>query len=265
MSPDEGFVTVVSTLAGPILWAVWWFRVRQAAPPRAPGFANQLALTVVVLLGLLVLVLTSVASEDVRQAPQYIFMYSVLGLAWMKIAETFFAYAGVSARDDAIERGNVAAGDAVTGALFGVMLCYAGGNIGNGPGWWVVVFSGGLATFTLGVAWYALDRLTGLNDVVTIDRDRAAGLRLGAFLTACGLLLGRGVAGNWISVDATVADFARFLPAVVFLLLIAVLVERAARPTPERPQAPVAVFGVGVAMVYMAVAAGYVGSIGWLP
>ena len=265
MSPDEGFVTVASCLLGPVFWAVWWFRVRQAAPPRSPAFANRLALTVVILLGFLMTVLTSIASEDVRQAPQYLFMYAVLGLAWLKIAELGFAYAGISARDDAIERSNVAAGEAVTGALVGVTLCYAGGNIGNGPGWWVVVFSAALATVTLGAAWLVLDRLTGVNDVVTIDRDRAAGVRLGGFLIACGLLLGRGVAGDWVSVDYTVVDFVRFLPAVAFLMLIAVVVERVARPTPKRPTAPVAEFGIGAAIAYIGFAAGYVRYFGWLP
>ena len=265
MSPDEGLVTVVSCLLGPVLWAVWWFRVRQASPPRAPGFANRLALTVVVLVAFLMTALTTIASEDVRQAPQYLFMYMVLGLAWLKVSELWFAYAGISPRDDAIERGNVAAGDAVTGALAGVTLCYAGGNIGNGPGWWVVVFSAALATVTLAAAWLILDRLTGVNDVVTIDRDRAAGVRLGAFLIACGLLLGRGAAGNWVSVDATVADFARFLPAVAFLMLIAVLVENFARPTPRRPTAPMAEFGIGAAIAYIGFAAGYLRYFGWLP
>jgi uncharacterized membrane protein YjfL (UPF0719 family) len=264
MSPDEGFVTVAACFLGPILWAVWWFRVRQAAAPRAPAFATRMAITVVVLGGFLVAVLTGAASEDVRGAPQYLFMYTVLGFAWLKVAELGFAYVGISARDDAIERGNAAAGEAVTGALVGVTLCYAGGNIGNGPGWWVVVFSAALATCTLAAAWLILDRLTGVNDVVTIDRDRAAGLRLGAFLIACGLLLGRGVAGDWVSVDFTVVDFARFLPAVALLILIAVLIERVARPTPERPRTPVAA-GVGAGIIYVALAAAYVRSVGWLP
>jgi hypothetical protein len=265
MSPDEGFVTVASTFAGPILWGVWWFRVREAGRPRAPAFATFLSLTVVVLASFLLTVLTQAASEDVRTAPQYLFMYMVLGLAWLKVAEAGFAYVGVSARDDAIERGNGAAAGAVAGAMAGVTLCYAGGNIGNGPGWWVVVFSGGLATATLLAAWLTLDRLTGVNDVVTIDRDRAAGVRLGAFLTACGLLLGRGVAGDWLSADATVSDFARFLPAVAVLLLMAVVIEGVARPTPRRPVTPLAGPGIGVAICYVGFAAGYVRYFGWLP
>ena len=41
--------------------------------------------------------------------------------------------------------------------MLGVTLCYAGGNIGNGPGWWVVVFSAGLSTVALFAAWMVLD------------------------------------------------------------------------------------------------------------
>jgi hypothetical protein len=40
-----------------------------------------------------------------------------------------------------LEHGNPAAG-----AILGLTLAFARGNIGNGPGWWVVVFSAGMST-----------------------------------------------------------------------------------------------------------------------
>ena len=108
----------------------------------ASPIAIALAACVVLVFG----ILKTGASYDVVDAPRYLFMYVVLGLAWSRVSEMAFAYVGLSARDDVIERGNSAAVPAVTGGLVAVTLCYAGGNIGDGPGWWVVVFSAGLAT-----------------------------------------------------------------------------------------------------------------------
>ncbi len=203
------------------------------------------------------------ASLDVRDAPQYLFMYVVLGLAWLRLAEMNMAYAGVSVRDDVIERRNRAAIPATVGGLVGVTLCYAGGNIGNGPGWWVVVLSACLATGTLAVARLVHERLTSANDAVTIDRNPSAGVRMGAFLVACGLLLGRAVAGDWVNAIATVRDYSRFLPAIAVLVVLGTVIERLARPTPERPRAPMAVFGLGVAIVYLGFAVAYLAMFEW--
>ncbi len=263
MSPDEVFVTVASIVLGPVFWAVWWIRGRKAAPPARQGGAGAIGVTVLGCGALLFAILKIGASDDVRNAPAYLLMYTVLGLAWLRLFELNMAYAGLSVRDDVIERGNRAAQPAAMGALVAATLCYAGGNIGDGPGWWVVVFSSGLATLTLAAAWLGLDRLTAISDAVTIDRDPAAGLRLGAWLVACGIVLGRAVAGDWIAPDFTVVDYARFLPAVAGLVVIAMVVEPAARPTPVRPRAPMAVFGVGVSLVYLGAAVAYVAMFGW--
>ncbi len=264
MSGDEVFVTVASVLLGPGLWVWWWVRARAATPLRGRRTgAGAIAATVAGCGALIFVILKLGASLDVRNAPQYLLMYVVLGLAWLRLAEMNMAYAGISVRDDVIERRNRAAIPATVGGLVGVTLCYAGGNIGNGPGWWVVVFAAALATGTLAVARLVHERLTAANDVVTIDRDPSAGVRMGAFLAACGLLLGRAVAGDWVSALATVRDYARFLPAVAVLVVLGVVIERIARPTPERPRAPMSVFGTGVAIVYLGFAAAYVAMFEW--
>ena len=48
----------------------------------------------------------------------------------MGIAVETFLFCGLSVRDDAIERQNIAASCGISGALIGVTLCFAGGNIG---------------------------------------------------------------------------------------------------------------------------------------
>lgn len=264
MSEDEILVTVLSVVLGPGLWVWWLYRLSGLRAQSArPSGLGTLCATLVGCGAVIFAVLKTAASHDVRDAPAYLFMYVVLGLAWLRLAELFFAYLGVSTRDDVVERRNGAATLAIAGALLGVACCYAGGNVGDGPGWWVVVFSAGLATLGLCAAWLLHGSLSHANDAVTIDRDPAAGLRLGAFLVACGLVLGRSVAGDWISAGATIIDFARGLPAVAILLAAAALVEKFARPTPERPRAPLMSHGLLPALLYVGLAAVLVAAFGW--
>ena len=263
MSPDEVIVTVVAVLAGPILWTVWLFRMSRLQTHGRGGSVTPVSLALALCAGLLLYVLETGASFDVVDAPQYQFMYVVLGLAWLRVTASTFPFLGLSPRDDVIERGNSASATAVVGALGGVTLCYAGGNIGDGPGWWVVLFSAGLATGTLLVTWAALASLTPIADASTIDRDPAAGVRLGSFLASCGLILGRGVAGDWVSATATVIDFGEALSGVLVILVLAVIVERAARLTHQRPRAPLVALGVVPAVLYVAIATIAVRLMGW--
>jgi len=261
MSPDELVVTIAATLVGPCAW-VWW-AIRMSRTRRLPrgGGLGVLTTTVAVCAAIILTVLVAGAAEDVLGA--YLFMYVVLGLAWVRAAESLFTYLGVSARDDAIERRNGAALAAISGALVGGTLAYSGGNFGNGPGWWVVLFSAAIATLGLAVTWAAHERLTKSSEVIVIDRDLSAGVRLGAFLAANGLLFGRAVAGDWKSAAATVRDAVVALPAAIGLLTLAYVVERAARPTADRPEAPLGSFGVTVAIAYVGLALLFVVSLGW--
>lgn len=255
MSDDESLVTAASVFLGPGLWAYWLFRLWRL-PLRKSGHVGRAVMTATLILcGLLIYsVLRTWASFDVVDAPPYLFMYVVLGLAWLRLLENSFAFLGLSVRDDVAERGNRSAALALAGAFVGVTSCYAGGNIGDGPGWWVVVFSAALATGSWLAAWFALAALTPVADAVAIDRDPAAGLRLGAFLAASGLVMGRAVAGDWISTGATVSDFVTASPPVLLLLALATFVEHRARPTAERPHAPVVGFGLVPAAAYVALA-----------
>ena len=264
MSADEVIVTIGSAVVGPLMWTIWLVQMsRLRVASRRRSGAGILALALAASAAAIFYVLTTAASFDVVDSPQYQFMYAVLGLAWLWIASIAFPFLGVSPRDDAVERRNLAAAIAASGALLGVAFCYAGGNIGDGPGWWVVVFAAALATGTLFAAWAALAGMTRVADAVAIDRDVAAGLRLGAFLAACGLVLGRGVAGDWFSGAETIADLLRALPPVLAMTAIAVIVERLARPTADRPRAPVVALGVFPAIVYLAIAIGALQYVRW--
>jgi len=118
------------------------------------------------------------------------------------------------------------------------------------------VFSAGLACVALFAAWMLFETASGISDTVTVDRDPSAGLRLAGFLIACGLILGRGVAGDWVSAEATVHDFGRAAWPVILLVIAAAVVERAVRPTPTTPRPAVVPYGLLPALLYIA-GAGY--------
>ena len=264
MSADEVILTLFALVVGPVLWAVWLWQMARIEMVRGRRTAvTWIAVTIIVAALLILFILDTAASSEVVDAPKYEFMYVVLGLAWIRHAQMVFPYLGLSPRDDAIERRNGAAAVALAGAILGVALCYAGGNIGNGPGWWVVVFSATLATGSLMGSWAGLARFTTIADAVTVDRDPAAGIRLASFLLSCGLVLGRGVAGDWISAGATVVDLAAMFPAIAAILALAVIVEALARPMPRRPRAPIFELGILPSLLYLFVGAVAVWLKGW--
>ncbi len=263
MSGDEVVVTLAAVALGPAAWLFWLFGMPWRRPLHRSHTFELVSGALGIATVLIFSVLHTVASFDVVNDVRYQFMYLMLGLAWLRLALAAFTVAGLSARDDVVERGNPAAGIALSGALIGVALCYAGGNIGDGPGWWVVVFSAALSTVTCLALWVALTLCSPIADSVAIDRDRASGTRLGGFLVALGLVLGRGVAGNWESGMQTIADFAAVLPTAALVLVCAVAIEFVARPTPSRPQGPVVVLGVLPALVYIAIAVAGAGTLGW--
>ena len=256
MSDDEVGVLVISSIVTIVSWGAWYIApafVRRVGP--APWGSVLLQATPLAAGGMLWLVLRTASAHDVRDDPTYLLLYLVLGAAWVGVWIRLLAMTGISRRDDVVERSNSSAALAVAGAMLGITLCYAGGNIGDGPGWWVVVFSAGLSTVAWFAAWMVLETVSGISDTVTVDRDPSGGLRLAGFLVACGLILGRGVAGDWVSSDATVRDFGLAAWPAIVLVVVAAIVERLARPTPESPRPALVPYGICPALLYIAGAA----------
>ena len=255
MSGDEILVTLISTIAGPVAWLWWFMRAGQIESLRRSTWPVRTVGYTLAAVGILVLgILRFCAADDVRDAPKYVFQYFVLGLAWVRLSVGLFPLLGLNTWDDLLERRNAAAGVAWVGAAMACALAYCGGNVGNGPGWWVVVFSGGLATFALFVAWFVLAQWGGLGDAVALDRDAAAGVRLAGFLIACGLIFSTAVTGDWVSAGATLKDFvARAWPADV-LIVAALVVELALRRPAGQPRWSLVAAGAIPAAVYIAAA-----------
>lgn len=194
--------------------------------PSRPFHSERLILASFSLLALgcaaiLVLVLRRWSALGVRSDFREVAFYLIVSLGWVALTQGGFAFLGVSLRDDVGERANPAAAFATAGLSVGATFCVAGSNIGNGPGFEVVLFCMALSTCALLLLWVAFHKLTGAADAITIERDTGAGIRTGGWLAANGLILGVSVAGDWTSVSSTLYDFVRFgWPTLVLLALL---------------------------------------------
>ena len=265
-SPDEALIVVVSLLAWAVTWFLWYWGLRVGSPLRRQrGPARALAVMPLVALAVLFVILRRWASFDVKDSAPYLFQYVALGAAWLGVALRFTPWFGISARDDAAERGNPAAAVALAGAMLGLTLCYAGGNVGDGPGWWVVVFSSGLATVVFLASWAVFESGAQASDAVTIDRDLAAATRHAAFSVTQGLILGRAAAGDWKSAGATLGDLSANGWPVLVVLVLAILFERALKPTGDAPRRSLAAAGIVPGALLLLAGLGWLAWLGEAP
>lgn len=259
MAESEILVLIVCLVVAVIGWGTWIAGlVRPAQLGRPRPARGPLALAAGLSLLLLYLVLTTFAAADVRTAPQYLLFYEIMGAAWVGLGLRLTAWMGVSTRDDAVERGNQAATWTLAGATLGLTFCFSGANIGDGPGWWVVVFCAALATAGWFVAWLVVELGGGASELITVERDAASGLRLGGFLIGVGLVCGRAAAGDWISADAALSDFVEIAWPAAPTALAEVALCRLVPPAPQPSAAHVLAVGVIPALLYVLVAGAYV-------
>jgi hypothetical protein len=235
-------------------WYVPLFTVTRLGTP-----APRLALVVAppACLAVLLPVLVTFGSHELREDPGYILLFTLGGLLWMGFAAVLSSAAGISRRQDALERRNRPAAVVIVGALLGVTLTYAGANIGEGATIWMTFGPAVLATLAWAAAWAVYQALTNVADAVAIDRDAPAAWRLAGLLVAAGLILGRSVAGDYDSASNTVRDFARHGWLVLPLVCVAAWVERL---SDARPAARAR--GLAAALSYVVAAAAYVASLG---
>lgn len=256
MSGDEVGATFFALFVATTAWGIWYYRAVSIARlgSREPEYRGSGLLRLAPLIATLLVfaVLKTLAAHDVRDDWRYLAMYTILGAAWTGAALTLVPALGVSAIHDVYERGNRAAAWAISGAIVALAVAYAGGNIGDGPGWWVVVFAALLATVTFFVLWAAFEHWTSVSDSITVDRDEASGIRLAGFLLGTSLILARAAAGDWVSAGATIRDFLIVLWPAALLLFVAGVVESRVQPTPARPSQPVTSHGLVPALLYVA-------------
>lgn len=181
MSDDEVVAGIFFGLVGLISLFGWiWFGMAtpSLAPRRAGWPIRSLAITPFLGVMVLAILLKLFADAAVRSSLLYQMLFIVIGVGWVGPTVAFSGWLGVSLRDDVWERRNPAAALAMSGLYLGIMLCYTGGNFGDGPGWWVVVISAFLATLGLYAGWAVVEWCAGLSELITVERDYNAGMRL---------------------------------------------------------------------------------------
>jgi uncharacterized membrane protein YjfL (UPF0719 family) len=254
----EAFVLVVSVIVSTQQWFSWYrgiFEVNRLGVPwrqRVP-----LSIAPPLCMAILFTSLRKFGDDAVRHNFWYLLLYLSLGAAWLAGIAAISSLLGVSARDDALERANHSATWAVSGALVGATFCFAGANIGNGPGVEVVLFSAFLATGLFLLLWLVAEWFGTFSEEITVERNLGAGIRLGGFLAAIGILCGWTVTGDWVSVATTLNDFGRSAWPAILLSAVVIVIE-AAKKTSSRPPSKGALGSIALAFAYIASASAWV-------
>jgi len=189
---------------------------------------------VVLCLALILIVLVTASSADVQCSGYYVCTYELLAALGLAGGLWLLPFFGISPRDDVVERRNKAAFWAVNGAFIGLAACFAGANIGNGPGPQAVLFCAVLGSISFFVVWFVADLAGGhWTDAIAIERDHGSGMRLGSLLSATGLAFGSALTGDWVSAEDTLRDFAVRSWPVIPVLCVALLAERPLRRSPR--------------------------------
>ncbi|MCU0857739.1 MAG: hypothetical protein MUC65_04975 [Pontiellaceae bacterium] len=183
-----------------------------------------------------------------RDSAIYLLFYTIFGAAWLGAGIFLLRGIGFYPCDDAIERNNPAAAVAVCLSFVGLAECYAGANIGDGPGWWCVLFAGGLATFVWLCLLSMYQAVGRVAEEVTVERNMNSAIRFGGFAIAAGFVCGRGAAGDWTSAQQTIIEFFDVWP-LLGLIVIACFTEhfasagyRDGQRIENRHQSPVPAF-----------------------
>ena len=226
LSPDEVFALVVFILLTLMTWGRMLLCALQLHA-RLTGWMVrfQALLLLPTVLALLHVFLRRYADAGVRDSTLYLTFYLAFGAAWTGVCASVFSMLGLSLRDDVLERANPAARLAAFSAIFAAAFCFAGSNIGDGPGWWVVLFCAALASGTLVLIWVLIGTFSSIRTRIILERDLTAARRLAGLLLACGVVLGRAAAGDWTTAGAAFTDFVQAARPAGVLLVIALLAE----------------------------------------
>ena len=224
----SGFVAVVQFI-------IWYEVILAAWPPERTQMAKYVLGALPVFATAIILVtLLNMASFDVVGAPFYIIMYLLMGYVWVQFSpRLMFRLFDLSWRDDVLNMDNRAALIPLVGGYLGTTVIYAGANIGDGPGWWCVLVAGGLGLAAWALLGRLVAKLTGAFEQITVGRDVGCGIRMGCYLLASGIILGRASGGDWTSFGATLVEFLDGSPALLLAAGV-ILLERVFRESREK-------------------------------
>ncbi len=230
MSEDESAVLFVSLIVSLILWCRWYLALATVSQlGNSHASRIPLFLTPLFCAAFLFVVLLLWSAADVRTSAEYIALFMLSGAATVGMTLVLMPLFGLSCRDDAVDTPNRAARWVSCAVMISTTLVFACANIGEGETIWMTLLPAALGLATLGALWMALECTCHFSEAIAVERDFDAGLHLSGFLLANGLLLGRAVAGDFVSWDATCIDFVRLGFPSVLLAGVVVGIVRAAK------------------------------------
>jgi uncharacterized membrane protein YjfL (UPF0719 family) len=194
-------------------------------------------------------------AAEIRATVSEVFFLTFVAAVWLIVAAKLFPWLGLSLRDDAVERKNYSALIALCGAVLALGIIYAGANVGEGPSFTNNFFCDAIGTASFFLLWFILELVGKVSRSITEDRDLATGLRTCGLFLAFGLIIGRALAGDWHSEEATVRDFIRDAWPAAVLLVLALIVESIARPNRRQPIPSWPFYGLLPAAIYILLAA----------
>jgi hypothetical protein len=210
-------------------------------------------------LGLISIVLRLWAAKEVRQSADYFVLFFLIGSVCICVcAKLLLPFFGLDFSIDALECRNNSAITAICGGTIAVTICYAASNIGEGDTIWTTLIPAAWALIALGLLWMSVELIGQFSESITIERDMAAGSHLAGFLIGCSLILGRAVAGDFVSWQDTAIDFGKFGWPVVILAALAVGIQKLCRPTPRMPHPPIFSRGIIPALGHMGAAGAWI-------
>jgi hypothetical protein len=255
MDGDEAFFLVVASVFGVIALARWYLMLARVDALLAEGRTRIfLALLPLFCLGGVGVVLMNWADPQVRNDPQYWFLFLAGGAMWLGVPMMLLPLLGISPRSDAIERRNMPAATVCACALVATTIVYAAANIGTGPTIWTTVGPAGLGTAAMVGVWISYRLLSPAWEDVAIGRDLAAGARVSAVLLATAIIIASPLAGDWVSTTATCNDLLRRGWPIIPLVAAAALIDRYFTPTARNPGPPILVAGATFASFWILIA-----------
>src|SRR5262245_28134143 len=93
----DNFVLIVCLIISVIFWGKWYWQSFQIRPLGARGSSRRWLQAAPLACGtILYVVLRHLAATDVRNAPYYLFLYMLMGCAWLAILQNLAIYFGLS-------------------------------------------------------------------------------------------------------------------------------------------------------------------------
>jgi hypothetical protein len=237
MSDDERFIAVTSGILAAAYWG-GWLSIATGTNRLARPAWRVVAVIGMVLVSLAVVFIALVTRADpqVRSSTGYVVLFLGVAAVTLAAAGVVGWALGLPVLDGFVRDRNRAIGWAVGGLWLGTGLVNAGANIGRGDTIYTTLGPLALALGALLALAVILAAMTGRFRAIRLDRDTPAGVRVGGLFIAWGAILGRAVAGDWESTRQTWEDFFAYGRPVLLLLIAAVPVEWALRPTVRRPR-----------------------------